>query len=536
VVRETKRILRGGTVVDGTSRDPYRADVVIEGQVITEVAEARRLDGDAEAIDVGGLYILPGFIDCHSHGDLVVREPDVQEALLRQGVTSIICGQDGLSYIGAGKVGREFCRSYFGSILGEPDEELAAIKNVGEWLRFWHRRTQVNYGVLVPAGTVRADVVGLDERRATAGELAEMAARIRDGLAQGALGMSSGLEYVPGAFADETELGVLTSRVAARGGVYVTHMRGYEQMVPDAMKEVAEIARRSGVRVHISHYHGPAGMLSEELWKLREANVHVTFDSYPYLRSATTLAKVVLPLELQRGGVAETLERLRDLGVREWLERSWFPTIEERLPKVTLSFIGNEKLKKFEGLRLDRVLGPGVGGATALVELLVATELAVGCVFEYPASTTEADLRALARDDGHCGGSDGIYLGRCPHPRGWGTFARFVRRHCRELSDWSWSDVAVHLASRPATVFGLEDRGVIAEGKIADIVVLDPEGVRDIASYSSPREPAVGVIWVFVNGEMVVRGGRFVGTDVGPGGGAGVALRGSFAAGGGEAG
>lgn len=521
-------LLRGGMVVDGTGSGPYRSDLVIEGEFIKTIGEVEVGLRGAEVIDVTGLYLMPGFIDCHSHADVVVRDRDVQAALLLQGVTSIICGQDGLSYIGANGFAQKFCEAYFGAILGGLDEDLVSVDSVDGWLEFWNHRTNLNYGALVPAGTIRANVVGLEERRATADETAQMVAQVSAGLGEGALGLSSGLEYVPGGFADEDELGVLARVVAQSGGVYVTHMRGYEQLAPKAMREVGAIVRQSGVRVHISHYHGPADLLLGELDKLRSVGVSVTFDSYPYLRSSTTLAKVVLPIELQGGGVLETMSRLREPVVREWLERTWFPSIKERVQKVTLSFIGNEGFKMLEGQRLDAVLESECGGVTGLTDLLLATELAVGCVFEYPASTSESDLRSLARDEGHCGGSDGIYLGRCPHPRGWGTFARFAGRHCRELSDWSWGDVAVHLAGRPAKVFGLADRGVLAEGRKADVIAIDPLRVKDVASYENPKQPAVGVSEVFVNGKGVVREGCLVEFEGDRGAGAGVALRGSW--------
>jgi N-acyl-D-amino-acid deacylase len=227
---------------------------------------------------------------------------------------------------------------------------------------------------------------------------------------------------------------------------------------------------------------------------------------------------VVLPPELQEGGPQPTLARLASQDIRSTLEREWFPARVGDFARVRLSYVAAEQFAWAEGLLLpEAAVSAGQPLAAFVCDLLLATRLQVGCVFRQPPTNTDADVRALLRHEAHLAGSDGIFLGSRPHPRGWGTFARFLGEHTRRLGDWSWGQAASHLASHAARRFGLRDRGLLRPGFAADVVVLQPDVVADVATYDDPRRPAAGVDRVYVNGVLAFAGGKVVDARCGVG-------------------
>jgi N-acyl-D-amino-acid deacylase len=338
------------------------------------------------------------------------------------------------------------------------------------------------------------------------------------GIADGAVGLSTGLDYLPGRYADTAEIAALCEPLAEAGGVYVSHMRGYDVAAWQGMAEVCAIAERARVPVHVSHYFGPGIMLTRLIDDARDAGVDVTFDSYPYLRGATILAMAALPPEVQDGGVAETLSRLKDRAVRERLNEQWFPAIADRLHGIRLSFVATDGLAWAEGMSLeDAAARAGLDLGEFVCDLLIASDLAVSCVRAERPTNGEEDVRALLRHEAQMGASDGIFIGSMPHPRGWGTFSRFLGRHVRQLGDWTWAEAGLHLAGHPARRFGLRDRGLIRNGYVADLAVIDPLIVADQATYAEPRRPAIGVSDVLVGGTFVLRDGELTGARPGRG-------------------
>jgi N-acyl-D-amino-acid deacylase len=508
-------LLRGGWVVDGTGAPPFRADVGLSG---TRIAAIGRL-GETEAaceVDASDRYLLPGFIDTHVHADALAAAPDTQLAALRQGVTTLLLGQDGLSFAPAGAATIAAVSSYFGPVNGPCPAELAGGCSVADLLAHYDQAGALNVGYLAPAGTIRAEVLGLRPVRPDDAQLAAMRGLVEQALADGALGLSTGLDYEPGRFADAAELIALCDPVRAAGGVYVSHIRGYEENAWRGMAEVTQIASATGVAAHVSHYHGPAAMLAGLLDAGREQGLDLTFDSYPYVCGSSILAMVALPFDVRDGEPAQLRERLADPAVRAALAREWFPAQAARLAGVTLSYVGAPDWAWAEGLTLpDAAAQAGLPVGELVCELVGSSETGAGCVFAHPPTNTEQDVRALLRHEAHMAGSDGILLGARPHPRAWGTFARLLGRHTCALGDWTWGQAAVHLAGHPARRFGLAGRGLLRPGYVADLVVLDPDEVADLASYDDPRQPAVGVEQVLVSGEFVLRDGQLTGARPG---------------------
>ncbi|MFL6077503.1 MAG: amidohydrolase family protein [Mycobacteriales bacterium] len=517
-------LVRGGQVVDGAGRGPVPADVGVAAGRVVAVAPPGTLAGAATEIDATGRYVLPGFVDAHSHADGAVFDPDVQLALLRQGVTTVVVGQDGVGYAPAPPPTRAYVDAYFGALNGP--HPVAALPTVGELLAGYDGAVAVNVAALVPHGTVRHAVLDLADRPPDRDELARMRAAVERGLADGAVGLSTGLEYVPGRFADTAELTALCAPVAAAGAVYVSHLRGYEERTPAAVAEARAIAAGSGVAVHLSHYHGPAATLAPLVDSARAAGLDVTFDSYPYTRGCSLLAMVLMPPWVQEVGVAAACDRLADPAVRKALVEDWLPGVPARLgwdgawaDRITLAGVGSREYRWAEGLTLAAAAREaGIGGpAEFAAEVLAASRLAVSAVFAFPSATGEDDMRALLRHPAHLAGSDGIFAAGHPHPRAWGTFARLLGRHTRELGDYTWAEAAEHLAGRAAARYGLAGRGQVRVGYAADLVVVDPAAVADTATYDRPRSVATGVADVLVNGVPVVAGGALTGARPGRG-------------------
>lgn len=513
-------MIRGGTVVDGSGGAPRAADVALRGRIVEAVGVVPPEPDDVE-LDAGGRYLLPGLIDAHSHADGVVFSPDIQLALLRQGVTSVIGGQDGVSFAPGDA---RYATEYFGAINGPHPTFRGG--GVGELLSTYDGTTPVNVGYLVPAGVVRHEVMGRSPGTPDATQLAAMVDLVQSGLDEGALGLSTGLDYVPDIFTDAAGLIALCRPVARAGGIYVTHMRGgYENNAPVGIAEVREIALSTGVSVHVSHYHGPAQLLVDLADGLAAAGVDMTFDTYPYRRSCTLLAMLVLPALVLDGANAEVAARLRDPAVRRTLVETWFPSLRAN-PDIGPDWPDNLTLAHVPAREYDWAHGLTVRAAAAragadpeafTLDLLAASDLAVSAVMKVRDQRSYDDLATLVTHPGHTAGSDGIYIGKNPHPRGWGTFAKFLRVFVRERGDLSWPQAAVHLSARPARRYGLTDRGLLRPGYVADLMVVDPGRVADQSEYDNPRSTAIGVDDVFVAGQQVLAGGRLTGATPGCG-------------------
>ena len=516
-------LVRGGAVVDGTGAEPVRADVGVVGDTVREVGDLSGADG-VRTVEAAGRLVFPGFVDAHSHADAALADPDVQAAYLHQGVTTVLLGQDGVSFAPTDAASLAHAGQYFAAVDGAaPAAGPGQGLTVSQLLDSYAGSSALNAGYLVPAGTVRQRVVGGADRPASPAELDRMADLVDRAMADGALGLSTGLDYVPGAFADTAELTALCRPVARAGGAYVSHLRGYAtDTVAGALAEAAAISGGAGVRAHVSHLHGTAAVVQAALDGIeRDSGVRLSFDSYPYLRGSTIVAMLLLPTELQAGAPADTVRRLGDPAVRRALRTGSFPG-NPRIGSITLSYLREPAWRWAEGLALadaaDRWVGDhgGSGDLTDFVcAALAANGLAVGCVVENGADRTEADLRALLADPRQMASSDAIFLGSRPHPRGWGAFARLLARHTRDLGDWTWGQAARHLAGSAAERFRLAGRGRIAPGAAADLAVVDPAAVRDNATYADPRRPASGVSHVVVNGALALVDGAVTGVAAG---------------------
>lgn len=504
-------LLRGGTLVDSTGM--RKADIAVERELITAIGEIAPEPGD-EVLDCAGRYVLPGFIDAHSHADGLLEAEAVQRALLRQGVTTVIAGQDGVSYApGDGA----YASDYFAAING-PHPRYAG-GGVAAYLAAADGRSRLNSAYLVPAGTVRWEVCGRSTAPADEQQRAAMAALVEDGMRDGAVGLSTGLDYAPGIFATTDEIAALCAPVAEAGGVYVTHMRGgYEANSAAGIEEIARIAEASGARVHISHFHAQAHIVAAQLEALARAGVDATFDAYPYTRGCTLLAMPLLPPDLSLLPAEAVIEAISTPARRDLLRREWFPKVERNASlgpewpsMITLAHIAAPEFAWAHGLTLEAAAARnGADPVDFALDVLAASRLEVNAIMAVRHERPTSELAAIFSSPGHIGGSDGIFVGAHPHPRARGTFARYLREFVRETPTWSWPEAAGHLSGAPAARFALGRRGRVAPGWVADLIVVDPQTVADTATYEEPLGEAVGIDDVLVAGQPVLARGALV--------------------------
>lgn len=517
----TEVLLTGGAVVD-TDGSAHRTDVLVRDGLVTERGDAGRITADADAtvVDCTGRLVLPGLVDAHSHAGSLVFDETVQLALLRQGVTTIITGQDG---VGPAPGDGSYAARYFAAIDGSHPtyrgDGLAGL------LATYDGTTALNVATLVPAGTVRHEVTGDDPAPADPEQLDAMRALVRQGMADGAVGLATGLDYVPGLHADTEEIAALAAESAAADGVYVTHMRGgYEANAGAGIEEIVRIVRAGGGRAHVSHLHAPVDLALAELARAEAAGAPLSFDAYPYSRGCTILSMLLLPADLARPGTDDLARALAADDGRAEVRAAVLDRVLGRADlgpgwaeQITLSHVPAPEFHALQGRTLaDAAAATGTDPVDLALDVLVDSDLQVTVVMRVPHPRTPEQLAELFRSGGHTGGSDGIFVGTHPHPRAYGTFARYLGDYARP-GLLSWWDVQQHLSTVPAERFGLGLRGAVTPGWIADLVVVDPERVRARSSYAEPMLLAEGIDDVLVAGVPVLTAGAL--THATPGAG-----------------
>jgi N-acyl-D-amino-acid deacylase len=516
-------VFRGARVVDGTGAPAYQADVgVRDGRI---AAIGGRIGG-RRVVDADGLVLAPGFIDMHSHSDLrVLAEPD-HLAKVSQGVTTEVLGQDGLSYAPVDDAVLAVLRGQLAGWNDDPPGFEWNWRSVGEYLDRLDRGIAVNAAYLVPQGTLRMLCVGYDDRPATDAELDRMRTVLARSLREGAVGMSSGLTYTPGMYADTAELTALCRVVGGLGGFYSPHHRSYGVGALEAYAEMVGVSHESGCPLHLAHAtmnfevnRGRAGELLGLLDDASAAGVDVTLDTYPYMAGATYLS-ALLPSWAGAGGPEATLARLSDVDMRERIRVEIEETGSDGCHGVPVDWAAIE-VNGVRAAENAHLVGRSVAESARLAgrppaelyfDVLISERLGTSCLMHVG---DEENVRAIMRHPAHTGGSDGLLVGDRPHPRGWGTFPRYLGRYVRELGVLGLEECVAHLTGRAARRLRLADRGLVKAGYAADLVLFDPDTVADRATFDRPRQPAVGIAHVLVNGVPVIDEGRR--TDALPG-------------------
>ena len=518
-------VIIGGTVVDGTGGPAHRADVGVIGDKVDAIgdlgqAEARRV------IDATGMVVSPGFIDTHAHSDGALLMDPQHANGLRQGITTEILGQDGLSYAPLSQANYRVYRRYLAGILGEPPEDLD-MSSVAAFRSHYDKKVAINTAYCVAHGAVRLETVGFHDVPLTGDSLKQAKRLITEGIEQGAVGFATGMSYHPNSWSDTEEMVELCKATQASDGVYVTHLRNVNvdrAFGGGGVPEALEIGRRSGVKVHFSHFRtqpdspGQVAEIMEPIDKAKAEGVDCTLELYPYA-SGSSFPISFLPSYAHEGGPDAIMRRLRDPAERKSLIDYLDNDYSRPLDEAVFSYVPSNP--SVEGTTLPFVAAQrGVSLGEALVDLISESDGQVG-YFGSPPDNVAAwrqvsrdCVELLSRPD-YMVGSDSIPLGSSPHPRAYGTFPRFLGRLRRAFDIISLEQMVQRMTDNPARRFGLEHRGRVEKGYFADIVVFDAEHLIDNATYDDPKQFPTGVLYVLVNGSVAVDAERCTGVLAG---------------------
>lgn len=511
-------VVTGGSVLDGTGSPAYEGDVGVRDGRIVPLPPGAGVTA-AETIDAAGLVVTPGFIDVHTHSDLLGGDDPERAALrsasLLQGVTTEICGNCGIGAFPSSPERLDELTELVVATFGPP---ARAYPTLTDYVAAQTAPRRTNLATLVGHGALRAGVLGLADRAATPAELSLMAARLDDALRAGAAGFSTGLIYPPGVYADTEEIVTLARVAAANGKPYVTHLRDEMSRVEQALDEALDIARASGAALQVSH-HKTAGRSSwgatvttlKRLVRARDEGLDVTCDVYPYTAGSTTL-HAMLPPWTAAGGIAAMLERLSEPDVRDRIRADiaaglpgWENTVGSNGGWDTIAVAAAPRTPDREGASIAELAErAGSDPVDLACDLLRDNE---GTVTIISHSMHEDDMRRVLASPLSMVASDGVPRTGRPHPRWAGSFARVLGRYVRHERLLTLESAVHKMTGMPARRFSLRGRGVIEEGAIADLVVLNPATVRDTATYEDPLAEPAGIRAVAVAGEVVVDDG-----------------------------
>lgn len=513
-------LIKNGCVIDGTGNPWFKADVLIKKGKIVAVGRRLRQRRASKVVYAEGLVVSPGFIDIHNHGDLDILEFPMAENLLRQGVTTVVFGNCGTSPAPINSQAKE--------LLGDEAIQLEWTDFAGFLKRLEATGIAVNVASLVGHGTIRAAVMGMDDRFPTTEELAAMKDLLYQSLRDGAFGMSLGLLYPPGAYSELQELVELAKVVAELGGILATHIRNESDTLLEAVNEVLTIAEEARVPLEISHLKSSGkmnwGRVSTALRLIEEARekgIEVTCDVYPYTAGCLDLT-ALLPSWALVGGLGKMLQRLKDPEVRHAIRKDieWGAFEGDNFIKSigweNIIINDSPKHREYEGKSFAALAEEtGRDPYEIMFDLLIKDE---GKTTLITFEMSEKDVIQVLSHPLSMIGSDGEIQNpnsrKRPHPRTYGTFARVFAQYVRK-GILRPEEAVRKMSSFPAQKLGLTDRGLIAEGLKADLVIFDLEKFQDEATYAEPQRYAKGVKYVFVNGEPVIENGIMTGLTPG---------------------
>ncbi|MCB0283298.1 MAG: D-aminoacylase [Calditrichaeota bacterium] len=504
-------LIKNATIVDGTGGPLWKSDLLIKGDIILDIGSFE--DSAAlQTIDGAGKYLSPGFIDMHSHSDDNILLYPYAESRITQGITSEVtgnCGYSAAPMIGIDRDKR--MESFRKDGVTNDWTDVTSYCNLFDGLG-----TSVNHALLLGHGTLRRNAVGLVDRNLTDDELKNVINALEQGMEQGAFGFSSGLEYTPGMYAPTEELIALARVTARHGGLHATHMRDEETLLLEAISEALTIARESGVRLEISHLKASGKPnWSKQISALnmiesaRRDGVDVMVDAYPYTAFSTTLT-TFLPGWSREGGSKKLAERLADEATRDKIRKEVHDKVLFDLGGYALIVISSvDNNTGLIGMNLqDIAIDWNVKPVDALLQVLEKEDFEVGFVGHgMKPENVEMVLShplVMIGSDGSARAPYGPEAKNRPHPRSYGTSARVIGYYCRDRKIFDLPTAIKKMTSMPADQIGLHDRGRIAKGMKADLVLFDFGKVNDTATFTEPHQYATGFEFVFVNGKAVI--------------------------------
>lgn len=484
-------IIKNGRIIDGSSNPYFIADIGIKGKRIEKIGFIEERKGK-RIINAKGLYVSPGFIDVHTHTEKILLRPSIENYIF-QGVTTVIAGNCG---------SHEYPLKEFFKKLKD-------------------KKISLNFGSLVGHNTLRKKVMGERGGAPTEEEMKKMEILLEQELKAGGLGLSTGLEYIPGTFADTSEIIRLGKIVSKYHGIYATHMRNEDIAIKYAVEEAIKVGEENKIPVEISHIK----LCSEEVWgrielildpveNARKKGIEIFMDQYPYLHTSTDIS-IMIPSSALEGGIEKFKERVKDENYREKIKNEIIGKrlISSKIDKLKNIFIANfKKNPDYNGKSLEEILIQ-IGRKANLEN---AAELIIEIVENGDASAVflqmnEEDVKNLMKLPYVSIASDGgvQFPGAgFPHPRSYGTFPRVISKYVREERVLSLEDAIRKMTSLPAQVFRIKERGLIKEGFFADIVIFDFERIKDNATFQDPHQYPSGIEFVIVNGKVVMENGK----------------------------
>lgn len=521
-----RTLIQHGTIVDGTGRKRYQADILLDGDRIEAIGRLTPA-ADMACYDASGLIVAPGFIDTHSHSDVEVLADGRVLPKIMQGVTTEILGQDGIS---VAPLPEDYIPTWRRNLagIGEDSETID-----------WHYHTTAGYldrvraakpGLnecyLVPHGNIRMEAMGLDNRQPTKAELARMAEITRREMEGGAVGLSSGLIYLPCVYGGKEELIAMCRVVAEYDGCFVVHQRSEADTIIPSMKEIIDIARKSGVHLHISHFK----VCGKKNWQYipqvlalvdaaEQEGIRISFDQTPYM-AGSTMMSAILPPWVLAGGTDCELERLKDPIQRQRMIDDirhglpgWDNFIDfAGLDQIYVSSVKSETNQSAVGLNLLQLADlRGRDPYNAVFDLLLEEGNDVRMIDRY--CLEEHVLAFMKRPEMNLS-TDGLY-GSHPHPRLYGAFPYVLRKYVRENPVFTLEEAVYKMTGKAAAAFRMKDRGTLAPHKAADLTIFEANRICDTATYAAPQQYPAGIRRVYVNGVLTVEDGRHTGARTG---------------------
>ncbi len=514
-------VIRGGHIIDGSGKTEFIADVGIKDGKIVEIGNLNSVDAEI-FIDARGLKVVPGFIDIHSHTDSDLILNPKAESKIRQGVTTEITGQDGFSW---GPLGGPELERTLKNFKEEYGEEIS-WRTLGEFLdSFSSRKFSINIASMVGLGTIREYVVGFEDRTASLNEINLMKNEVLKAINEGAVGVSTGLEYTPGSFASTEELIELCKASPISSRLYSTHMRNEDNTILEAVDEAIRIARESSSGLLLSHlkvsgksnWHKADAVLEKIDNAIREGlDVHA--DRYTYVAYHTGL-DALFPLWAREGGTGKFIERLHDKELlkkmKEHSEKK-VSNLDGNWDGVLISSVGKEEFNDYQGNTIKCIADESGRDyfETAVKIILDSDNRTMMMGFGMEENSTE---KILAHPKVMIASDAGSHAPYPPmnksiaHPRAYGTFPRAIARYVRERKICSLEEMIKKMTSMPADKLGFSDRGRLQEGRAADVVIFDYDTIQDKATFTEPHQYPYGIPYVIVNGELVINNGEHTG-------------------------
>lgn len=515
-----KILIKNGLIVDGLLNKPFKSDLLIENNKITKISEGINEDVD-RVIDAKDRVVCPGFVDTHSHSDLMMLVNPYNEVKIRQGITTEVLGQDGISMAPLPKKFINPWRKNLAGLDGESDDIDWEYETTDNYLSLMEKGgVGLNESYLVPHGNIRMEAMGLVDEPATEEQIKKMCEITEREMKAGSYGLSSGLIYIPCAYSKTNELIEMCKVVAKYDGVFVVHQRSEADTIINSMEEILEIGRKSGVKIHFSHFKVCGkqnwkyiGQMEEMLDKGEKEGLKISYDQYPYAAGSTMLG-VILPPWAHDGGTDKLIERLNNKELREKMKedmKNGIPGWDNfvafaGIDQIFVTSVKTDKNKDVIGKSLEEIgKMRGLDPLDATFDLLRDEENAVGMVDFY--GLEEHVIKFLKRPEQNvC--TDGLLSGK-PHPRAYGSFPKVLGRYVRELKVLTLEE-AIHKMTKKATdAMSIKDRGSLEIGKFADIVIFDKDTIIDKGTFVDSTQYPEGIDYVIINGSVVLEQGKY---------------------------